>query len=366
VTTALRSETGFGRVRIVGSGMIGASVGFALRGVGVEVLLADREPGRVSLASDLGAGSPDDDGDADLCVVAVPPSETGTVIAERLRLGLDRTVTDCASVKLQPLREVETFSTGTSRYAGGHPIAGRERGGPAAGRADLFVGHPWVVAPHFGSTQAAISAVTDLARHCGAVPVTMTPEQHDRTLAVLSHLPQLAASALAAEAGTLPGDALSLAGQGLIDMTRIADSPEALWAEIGAANAGPIADSLDRLASRLTTVAADLRDDESSPAAQRSVVAALLRAGGDGRRRLPGKHGGPRPDFVGVAVGVPDAPGELARLFADVGAAAVNIEDFAVEHEPGRSLGIVTLSVRPEAVVPLRNALERDNWSIYP
>jgi prephenate dehydrogenase len=353
------------RVRVIGAGLIGTSVGLALRRTGIDVLLADRDQDRVQLATALGAGVPDHDGLADVCVIAVPPQETAKVIAERIRLGLDLTVTDCASVKSHPLREAEALSPELSSYVGGHPIAGRERAGPAAGRADLFSGRPWIVAPHPVSTRSSVEAVTVLVRQCGAAPVTMTPAEHDRVLAVLSHLPQLVASALAAEAGSLPDGALSLAGQGLEDMTRIADSPAALWAAIGAANAGALVDALEGFGGRLASVASVLRDGESSEAQRQSTVAGLVRAGGTARRRFPGKHGGPRPDFVAVAVAVPDEPGELGRLFADIGHAEVNIEDFSVEHEPARPIGIVTLAVQTQAAHPLRAALAKAGWSLY-
>jgi prephenate dehydrogenase len=356
---------GVRRVRIVGVGLIGTSVGLALRRTGIDVLLADHDHDRVRLATALGAGAPDDDEFADVCVIAVPPQETGKAIAERTRLNLDRTVTDCSSVKSYPLREAEALGSELSSYVGGHPVAGRERAGPAAGRADLFSGRPWVVAPHPASTRSSVDAVTTLVRHCGAAPVTMTPAEHDRILAVLSHLPQLAASALAAEAGSLPNGALSLVGQGLEDMTRIADSPAALWAAIGVANAGAVAEALDGFGRRLASVASVLRDRESSEAQQRSTVAGLVLAGGTARHRFPGKHGGPKPDFVAVAVAVQDAPGELARLFADIGHAEMNIEDLSVEHEPGRPVGIVTLAVQAQAAHPLREALAKAGWSVY-
>ncbi len=348
---------------MIGAGLIGASVGLALRRAGVTVLLADRDPERARLAAVIGAGVDDDGAAVDLNVVATPPREAGAAISAVLATDLNCTVTDCSSVKSLPLREVEP--NGIERYVGGHPIAGRERAGPAAGRADLFTGRPWVVTPHPKSAAPAVDAVSGLARLCGAVPVVTTPDEHDHLLAVLSHLPQLAASALAAHVGTLPDSAISLAGQGLLDMTRIADSPADLWAEIAVANSEPVADALSALAARMTSVAASLRDPTLTPGERQAAVAELVRSGGIARSRLPGKHGGPQPDVVVVAVAVPDAPGELARLFATVGAADVNVEDFTVEHEPGRPVGIVQLAVRPAAAPRLRARLTDDDWSIY-
>lgn len=345
--------------------MVGTSVGLALRRAGVHIVLTDHDRERVRLATAVGAGDADDGGRADLCVIAVPPEQTGGVIARRLDLGLDTIVTDTCSIKAYPLREAESFGRELSGYVGGHPIAGRERAGPAAGRADLFKGRNWVVTPHPNSTRTAIAGVTELAERCGAAPVVMTPPEHDRVLAALSHLPQLVASALAAEIGELPDEALTLAGQGLIDMTRIADSPDELWAAISAANATPIAHELGRLADRLRAVATVLGDGRSLEQERRSAVRRLVQAGSSARRRLPGKHGGLQSDFASLAVAVPDAPGELARLFADIGRAEVNIEDFTVEHEPGRPVGIVILAVHPDAVLRLRDVLTEARWSLY-
>src|SRR5690349_20530264 len=119
-------------------------------------------------------------------------------------------------------------------------MAGRERSGPAAARSDLFEGRPWVVTPSPGSEGGRIRAVVSVAQACGATPVVMDPAAHDRAVAVVSHLPQLAASLVAARLLDCEHEALALAGQGVRDVTRLAASDPELWVQILASNAEPV------------------------------------------------------------------------------------------------------------------------------
>src|SRR5699024_7091608 len=132
----------------------------------------------------------------------------------------------------------EALGGDMASFVGGHPVAGRERSGPVAARADLFAGRPWVLVPG-QAAPSAVAAVRQLVAAAGAVPIEMTAAEHDAALAAVSHLPQLVASALAGSLLPLPDGAVGLAGQGLRDTIRIAASDPALWAEIAVANAGP-------------------------------------------------------------------------------------------------------------------------------
>jgi prephenate dehydrogenase len=348
------------RVLVVGTGLIGTSIALALRDAGVAVHLADRNGAAARLAAAMGAGTPaSPEEPAELAVLAVPPSSVGSAAAAALRSGVAECVTDVASVKVAPYDDAVAHGVDLARYVGGHPMAGRERSGPGAARADLFNGRPWVLTPSPHSSSTAIDRARSLVRLCGATVVEMTAEEHDRAVALVSHSPHVVASAIA---GCLIGadrDALSLAGPGLLDTTRIAASDPALWTQILLANASATADVLDAVATRLTDMVAALRADAADK------VADVLRQGVDGRHALPGKHGQRATSFVVVPVVIKDRPGQLGLLFADAGAAQVNIEDVSIEHSPGQPVGVVELSVRPEQARTLVDALRARGWSVH-
>lgn len=349
------------RVVVMGTGLIGTSVALAMRGRGAQVLLADRDPEAVRLAAELGAGEPltEDPADpADVAVLAVPPAAVAGALLGVQKRGLARVYTDVASVKAGPLADAAALGCDLSVYVAGHPLAGRERSGPAAARADLFVGRPWALCPAECGA-AAIDAVTALVRACGATPLTVDAAQHDRAVALVSHVPHVVAAAMAAQFGDTTDTALGLAGQGVRDVTRIAAGDPGLWMEILSANAGPVADVVEDVAIDLARTASALR------AGGRAVVVNdLLVRGKAGRARIPGKHGGrPRRDTT-VSVLIADRPGELGLLFQAAGVAGVNIEDVAIEHSPGRPVGVVELSVRPEAVQRLAEELRARGWSV--
>jgi len=359
-----------GPVRIVGTGLLGTSVGLGLAGGSARVTLADPSPTALALARDLGAGAIDP-GDVEpaLVVVAAPPDVTAEVVAAELARCPAATVTDVASVKAGVLRELEHRGVDLSRYVGGHPLAGRERSGPVAARGDLFLGRPWAVCPGPKAGPDRVDAVRRLALALGAVPVTMSPDDHDEAVALVSHVPQVAASLVAARLRQAPDGAVALAGQGLRDVTRIAGSDPGLWAQILSANAGPVVEVLRALRADLDVVIGALgalaREEPGQPAVGgRSAVARAVAEGNLGRDRIPGKHGGSPTTYTVVTVLVPDTPGALARLFADVGAAGVNVEELALEHAPGRAVGLVEMSVLPAVGEGLRAALTASGWQI--
>jgi len=195
------------------------------------------------------------------------------------------------------------------------------------------------------------------------VPMRTDAATHDRWVALISHAPHLVASAMAARLEEAPADALELAGQGLRDVTRIAAGDTALWTQILAANAAPVAGVLAEVAADLAEAARALTHGPEGPEGSKSV-AALLDRGQAGVTRIPGKHGGQAPEFTALQVVIRDQPGELARLFGAVGAAGVNIEDVRIEHSPGLPVGVAELSVRPAQAGPLLNALEAEGWPV--
>jgi prephenate dehydrogenase len=351
------------KIAVIGTGLIGTSIALALRAHDATVWLADADPAAARLAADLGAGEllPDATNDpADIAVIAVPPAAVAATLAEAQTRNLAHSYTDVASVKQLPVAQARNQGCDLTRYVPGHPLAGREKHGPAAARADLFLGRTWALCPLPETSEAALQAVTDLVRTCGAVPVRTDPAAHDRWVALISHAPHLVAAAMAARLEEAPGEALDLAGQGLRDVTRIAAGDTALWTQILSGNAAPVAQVLAAVAADLAEAARVLAEDDDSDKA----IAALLDRGQAGVARIPGKHGGAPREFAVVQVVIPDQPGELARLFDATGAAGVNIEDVRIEHSPGLPVGVAELSVRPAEAGVLLDALEAGGWPV--
>jgi len=351
---------------VVGTGLIGTSVALALRRHGVTVHLTDRDPAAARQAAELGAGTVDPPSEqVDLAVVAVSPSATAEVVSGLLAGNVAATVVDTAAVKAGVLREVAAIVGPTPHFVGTHPMAGRERSGPGAARADLFEGRPWAVSAS-GADERSLARVRTLLALCGAVAVEMDAAAHDAAVALVSHVPQVAASLVAARLAEGADTALALTGQGLRDVTRVAASDPDLWVDILVANAEPVARILTELRQDVDAVVHALREvDEDAEWARTSLREVLVR-GNAGRSRLPGKHGGRSTTYALVPVVLPDRPGELGRLFVDVGAAGVNIEDIRIEHSPGQPVGLVELAVAPGAAPGLASALTGLGWVVHP
>ncbi len=386
-----------GSVRVVGVGLLGTSIALGLRARGVDVILSDSSPTNVSIAIDYGAGRSASDADEpQLIVVCVPPDVTASVIVRELSAYPRAVVTDVASVKKPVLDAVITAGADVTRYVGSHPLAGREKGGPMSGRADLFLGRPWVVAGHSAISYQTAAAVDDLILDLGATLVEMTAEEHDQSVALVSHAPQVVSSLMARRLVSAPDAAVGLAGGGLRDVTRIAASDPALWVQILGANAAPTAEVLRGLRADLDEVLVALdgaasagvdtgagavapaaRADRSVPVGSgsdaptstptpigwRRMLAQTLAGGNAGVARLPGKHGQDK-RYAQLVVMVDDTPGELARLLTEMGEAGVNLEDLRLEHSPGAQIGLAEISVLPEAVERLTAELNARGWRI--
>ncbi len=354
---------------VVGTGLIGTSVALALAAQGVTVYLRDTDATAVRTAAALGAGVAEvPPAPVDLAVLAVPPARIGATLRDCQRNDLAHSYTDVGSVKEQPLRDIVELGCDVSRYIGGHPLAGRERSGPLAARADLFDARPWVLTPSKDTDTETLNRALEMVALCRAVPVVMEPRAHDHAVALVSHAPHLVSALMAARLENAADTATRLAGQGVRDVTRIAGSDPGLWVEILGANATAVADVLADLADDLAETVAALRALAAEDDAKRSDgvdgITGILRRGNAGHARIPGKHGAPAARYEAVPVVVGDHPGELARLFADVGVAEVNIEDITIDHSPGRPAGLVELMVDPAAAEGLVLELRRKNWNV--
>lgn len=368
-----------GPVLIIGSGLLGASIGLGLRAAGCEdVYVQDISPTAEAVAQDIGAGTSfsslsEQERAAfapQLVVVAAPPDAAGIVCAQALRMYGPRpetgypgaTVTDVASVKVRPLADVLASGADASRYVGSHPMAGREKSGPVAARGELFQARPWIICEHDSARPECVRLVRSVAVELGAIVTSLSVEEHDQTVALISHVPQAMSSLLASRLQDTPLYALSLAGQGLRDTVRIAASDPTLWVQIFAANAGPIVQTLYGVRDDLNRLISTLEDPAASGA--RLDLAQLMSEGNAGVARIPGKHGTAPAAFATMTVLVDDTPGTLARLLAEIGELGANIEDLRLEHSTGAPVGMAEISVNPSILESLVRDLSARGWRV--
>lgn len=368
-----------GPVLIIGSGLLGASIGLGLRAAGCEdVYVQDISPTAEAVAQDIGAGTSfsslsEQERAAfapQLVVVAAPPDVAGIVCAQALRMYGPRpetgypgaTVTDVASVKVRPLADVLASGADASRYVGSHPMAGREKSGPVAARGELFQARPWIICEHDSARPECVRLVRSVAVELGAIVTSLSVEEHDQTVALISHVPQAMSSLLASRLQDTPLYALSLAGQGLRDTVRIAASDPTLWVQIFAANAEPIVQTLYGVRDDLNRLISTLEDPAASGA--RLDLAQLMSEGNAGVARIPGKHGTAPAAFATMTVLVDDTPGTLARLLAEIGELGVNIEDLRLEHSTGAPVGMAEISVNPSILESLVRDLSARGWRV--
>jgi prephenate dehydrogenase len=354
-------STGPDGVVVIGAGLIGASIGCALTAAGSRVFLRDATISHARVAATLGAGSTEAPvrSEVGLVVVAVPPRAIAEVVTHALRSYPHATVTDVGSVKAGVLDALWSSDVDLARYVGSHPMAGSQHSGPVTARADLFRDRTWVITPHRRSEPASLRRVTELAETCGAVTVVMDVDDHDAAVARVSHLPHLLSVLMAGHLTTVPDRHLTLAGQGLRDVTRIAGGDPGLWEQIVGANSAAVLSELRAVADGLGEV---IKAVESGP--ETGDLRAQLDRGVLGTRKIPGKHGSAPMAYRQVVVAIPDTPGALARLFADVGEAGVNVEDIAIEHDQARQVGYLSLSIAPELAAGLATTMTKRGWEV--
>jgi prephenate dehydrogenase len=281
------AEPPFRSVAIIGLGLIGGSIALAIRENWPSVRVTGMD-GPSVLAHALGSGAIDRAaervdalGEVDLVILAAPVQQNVQLLVdvgralsgspgEPGRVRPTTTVTDVGGTKRSIVDAARALPD--VAFVGGHPLGGGERGGFAFARAELFKDRPWIFTPdragmgggEGGRRPEAMERLTVFASGLGALPTTMDPEQHDRLMAYVSHLPQLTASALMEVVGAAAtADGLRAAGKGLFDTTRLASSPADVWRDICATNADLIAAALDTLIGRLTELRADLQRGET-------------------------------------------------------------------------------------------------------
>ena len=342
-------------VRIIGAGLIGTSIGLALKAAGASVQFVDVDANAELLANDLVKSGNFEN--PDLIIIATPPSSFKSAIEREETLNPQAILMDIGCVKTKPLLEVSTIEGLLSRFCGTHPMAGREVSGAVSARADLFLDRAWIITPTSETSAAAKAMVLEVIAACGAQPVEMSAKDHDERVALISHLPQTISSLLAAQLSNSSPEALALAGGGLRDTVRIAGSDPKLWGEILDANEAALLPLLISLQSDLSA----LISAASGPAKWESLVT----AGRAGKSAIPGKHGGNSREYSYLPIVIDDRPGQLGSLFNACAKADVNIEDLALEHSPGQLTAVITLAIAPEDIGRLSQFLTKDGWNVH-
>ncbi|HXR53531.1 MAG TPA: prephenate dehydrogenase/arogenate dehydrogenase family protein [Acidimicrobiales bacterium] len=346
------------RALVVGTGLIGGSLGTGLRRRGWHVTGRDADAGRALRALEVGAVDELGEGlDAELVFVATPvaavPAVASAILAEADRPDTV-VVTDVSGVKVPVVEAVRH-----PRFIGGHPMAGSEQSGIEGADPDLFVGATWVLTPTVETDPVAFALLSSVVAELGADVIALPAADHDRLVAVVSHVPHLVAATLmnaAAEGAKADGALLRLAAGGFRDMTRVAAGQPSIWPDICADNADAIVTGLDRLLDDL----ASLRDKVAG--GDRPGLLELLQRASTARRELP--TSATRPERLAeLRVPVPDRQGVLAEftgLAADLG---VNIYDLDIAHSAEGPRGVLTLVVGADEADALRKAIDERGHS---
>jgi prephenate dehydrogenase len=327
------------QILIIGAGLIGTSIGLKLQELGHSVFFKDRNEGNLKIAQGLiGAKDGPLNGDKiDFVFVAVPPSHVGEVIRSNLDFYPNSIFVEVSSVKTNLLHEVQDLSA-VRRIIFSHPIAGREVHGAGAAQSDLFLGRTWTLSSE-GSKQD-LEETANLIKELGATPLIIDPREHDRVLAFTSHLPQIVSSTLALSVESASGS-LQMAGQGLRDVTRLAESDPELWSDILLLNREYVLLALEQFALNLQFYKEALSTNDGSK------IRDLMESGREIKKELSGKHGAKPRDYVFYEIVIADSPGTLGKLFVDCGLNQINIEDLRLEHSPNQETGLVTLAIAP-------------------
>lgn len=339
-----RADESAGRAQVVGTGLIGGSVAAALRKSGWHVTGRDAVGDHAQRALELGClDAVGTDPEATFCVVAVPAA----LLADQVAIALADTaaagavVTDTGSVKTPVARAIAD-----PRFVPGHPMAGSEQDGIEGANPDMFAGAVWALTPNETTDDSSLRSARAVLAGLGSDVVTMTPERHDALVAVVSHVPHLAAASLMCLADDRADDdapLLRLAAGGFRDMTRIAAGHPGIWLDICGENRDAIVNVLDELSERL------MQMREVVAGADRDGLRAVLTQARRARTNLPSRYVRPQ-ELLEVRVPIPDRKGQIAAITMLAADCDVNVADIEVAHSPEGAEGVLVLVVaRTEA-----------------
>ena len=345
-------------VRIVGSGLIGTSIGLCLKGAGINVEMVDIDPNTAKLAQDLVKSTPIST--PDLIIVAVSIDVNQSEVIKQLNANQSSIVCDLASVKSDLILKVAELSDNAANFVSLHPMAGREMSGAQSARADLFTGRAWIAIDESTSSKKAKEIASELISVCGGSVYWMNASEHDQIVAKISHIPQILSTALAASLLNISEEKLNLSGQGLRDLTRLADADSKLWSQILLENRERLTPIISELVSQLEAVQENLSQNSAEK------MRDFLTKGKSGKAKIPGKHGAKAREYSFLPIVIDDKPGELARIFNECAKAAVNIEDLSIEHSPGQETGLITLALSSADCAKLSDHLEKLGFKVHP
>jgi prephenate dehydrogenase len=336
-----------------------ARAGDAVVGWDLDPAIAQRAAARVGFRS---ASSPQDAVEGvGIVVVAAPVPAIASLVKLALMHAPDALVTDVGSVKAPVLAEIagQGLPEGAStRYVPGHPMTGAERSGPDHASASLVDGAVWVLTPGPDTGEEAAARLASWIEGLGAVPVRMSPERHDRVVALVSHLPQIASTTLmglaAAGEAEDPGSLLLAAG-GFRDLTRLAASSPGLWSDILLSNRAAVLAVMDAYLERLGHLRAQIAGGDIA------AIEATFAEAGRARRLLAAKPK-VRSGVVVMQVPIPDRPGALALLTSSLAEGEVNIEDLQIVHAPQGDRGVVYLTVSEGLAEPALRTLSTHDF----
>ena len=338
------------RAHIVGLGLIGGSLALALARAGWVVTGTDSREEIVAEALERGvicAAEPHSE--SELVVVAVPASAVvATVRAQLEWAGPDTLITDVAGVKTPLVDALDD-----PRFLGGHPMAGSEQRGLASARADLFVGCTWVLTPTEGTGPDRYARLHGWLRELDATVIGLNAHDHDRLVAMASHVPHLVAGALMNEAALMArsdGALLQLAAGGFRDMTRISAGDPAIWPDVLFENREAVIKGLEGLQARLTDLVAWLRGHD------REALVSALTSAALARRQLPGRVIAVE-RLTALRVPLADRPGALAQVTSRASDLQINIYDIEIAHSVEGQPGVLILSVDEADALRLSHAL---------
>lgn len=343
--------------RVIGAGLIGTSIALRLKELGWEVKVADSNPVSESLARDL-LGSLSKPSNIEVVVIATPPNEVIDSLIKEFKSNPQAIFIDVASVKTNTQLEVDRYSELSVRFVGTHPIAGREVTGAQGARSDLFDGRAWILTPSPSVPESIVGDVESLITSIGATPYRMTPREHDRLFANISHLPQILSTALAGAISGVSGE-IELAGQGLRDMLRISGSNAALWSEILVLNRAEVIASLSKLQSLLKEL------ESSIAASDKDSIIKHFEVGNRVQAKVSSKHGGSPRQYSYLSVVIDDRPGQLASLFNECAKVEANIEDLSLEHSPKQETGLIRLALSESDANNLLAHLLSRGWRVH-
>ena len=336
------------RANVVGLGLIGGSIALALRNRGWVVHGQDADPEVLARAMELGVI--DESGlvrAAEITFVATPVGSVADEVARALD-ATDGLVTDVGSVKADLCERVTS-----PRFVGGHPMAGSELDGLDGADPEMFEGAVWVLTPDSDVPDDTFATVASVISALGAEVVALPPVDHDRLVAVVSHVPHLTAAslmALATDRAEEHASLLRLAAGGFRDMTRIASGRPGIWIDICRANGKAIVDALDEMIASLEAIRRMVVEDDST------ALLSLLSASREARVNLPGRVTDPTA-LAEVRIRIPDRAGAAAEVFTLAAELGVNIANFEVVHLAEGARGVAVVLVERSAVEVFRGGL---------